>query len=91
MFVRLIDVVNGYLTISAQSLRRLEHSRLPDLSQSTFCDRRHPKHGQIDWSNSAKEVFNFIRAQTTPYPGAFSGFDGEKILIWSFQKALKVH
>ena len=58
-------------------------SRLPDLSQSTFCDRRHPKHGQIDWSNSAKEVFNFIRAQTTPYPGAFSGFDGEKILIWS--------
>lgn len=58
-------------------------SRLPDLSQSTFCDRRHPRHGQIDWSKSAREIFNFVRAQTAPYPGAFTGFGGEKISIWS--------
>lgn len=61
------------------------HSRLPDLGQSTFCVRRHPHHGQIDWTTSAQEVFNFIRAQTTPYPGAYTGVGSEKLIVWKSQ------
>lgn len=60
-------------------------SQLPDLSQSTFCERRHPHHGQIDWTQTALEIFNFIRAQTAPYPGAFTGFGNKKLIVWKSQ------
>jgi methionyl-tRNA formyltransferase len=43
---------------------------------------RKPEHGQIDWERSNVEVYNFIRALTRPYPGAFSMLDGERWFIW---------
>ncbi len=44
--------------------------------------RRRPQDGLIDWSRSSLEVYNFIRALTRPYPGAFSALDGVRYLIW---------
>lgn len=38
---------------------------------ATYCAQRLPQDGLIDWSKPAKEVFNFIRGQSEPYPGAF--------------------
>lgn len=45
--------------------------------------RRRPQDGAIDWKRSAKEVYNFIRALTRPYPGAFCRLDGETWFIWN--------
>ena len=28
-------------------------------------------------------MYNFVRAQTMPYPGAFTSFQGERLTIWS--------
>ena len=39
--------------------------------------------GKIDWSKSAEKVYNFIRAQSNPYPGAFSYLLVEKLIIWT--------
>ena len=44
--------------------------------------RRRPKDGLIDWSKSSQDVYNFIRALTRPYPGAFSWLDGTRFLVW---------
>ena len=44
--------------------------------------RRRPQDGVIDWSRSSLDVYNFIRALTRPYPGAFSTLDGVRYLIW---------
>jgi methionyl-tRNA formyltransferase len=44
--------------------------------------RRRPEHGLIDWEKSGLAVYNFIRALTRPYPGAFSWLDGRRFLIW---------
>lgn len=44
--------------------------------------RRRPKDGLINWNQPGKDVYNFIRALTDPYPGAFSYLDGQKWLIW---------
>ncbi len=44
--------------------------------------RRRPKDGLIDWSLDNYSIYNFIRALTKPYPGAFSFLDGEKYFIW---------
>lgn len=38
--------------------------------------------GEIDLTKSAEEIYNFIRAQSSPYPGAYiKTKDGEKIII----------
>lgn len=44
--------------------------------------RRRPKDGLINWNQGAKEIYNFIRALTKPYPGAFTFMNGKKYLIW---------
>jgi methionyl-tRNA formyltransferase len=44
--------------------------------------RRRPEHGLIDWRAGGLQVYNFIRALTRPYPGAFSWLDGRRYMIW---------
>jgi methionyl-tRNA formyltransferase len=58
--------------------------RLPqDHSQATYVALRHPSDGRIDWSQPAPVLYNFIRAQTHPYPGAFCFLNEKTIRIWS--------
>ncbi|MDD3886396.1 MAG: bifunctional UDP-4-amino-4-deoxy-L-arabinose formyltransferase/UDP-glucuronic acid oxidase ArnA, partial [Victivallaceae bacterium] len=54
-----------------------------DESQATTFPRRRPADGQIDWSKTACEVRNLIRAVTLPYPGAFSFIGDRKCFFWS--------
>jgi methionyl-tRNA formyltransferase len=44
--------------------------------------QRSPSDGRIDWKWSALAVYNFIRAQTRPYPGAFTTLGGRKLFVW---------
>ncbi len=44
--------------------------------------RRRPEDGKIDWSLSSGSIYNFIRALTKPYPGAFSYLSGRRVIIW---------
>lgn len=53
-----------------------------DLGVGNLLPRRKPEHGKITWSDNAKVIYNFIRAQTRPYPGAFSYIAGKKCTIW---------
>jgi methionyl-tRNA formyltransferase len=48
-----------------------------DHGLATFCALRAPGDGLIDWSWPAGRVHNFVRAQSLPYPCAFT-FDGDK-------------
>lgn len=44
--------------------------------------QRKPEDGEIDFSKTSIELYNFIRAQSSPYPGAFiRTIDGKKIII----------
>jgi len=45
--------------------------------------RRRPADGLIDWTGEGGTVYNFVRALTRPYPGAFSWLDGKRWLIWN--------
>ena len=51
-------------------------------NEATFCSSRTPDDGLIDWNKNAKEIYDFIRAQSEPYPGAFTFLDGKKLVIW---------
>jgi methionyl-tRNA formyltransferase len=45
--------------------------------------RRRPADGQVDWSAGSAGVYDFVRALTRPYPGAFSRLQGQRWTIWS--------
>ena len=45
-----------------------------DDSAATRFGRRRPADGRIDWSASAWQVYNLIRAVTHPFPGAFTSW-----------------
>jgi len=53
-----------------------------DEARATRFGRRRPEDGRIDWSRSACEIVNLVRAVAPPYPGAFTEFDGRKLMIW---------
>lgn len=45
--------------------------------------QRIPADGWIDWEQDVKAIDRFIRAQTRPYPGAFTSLqDGKRLTIW---------
>jgi methionyl-tRNA formyltransferase len=48
-----------------------------DLSKGSYFGGRRPEDGRIDWSRSAREIHNLVRAVAPPYPGAFT--EGMKI------------
>lgn len=51
--------------------------------QASYCAQRIPEDGKINWNWPANRIYNFIRAQSYPYPGAFTILGGEKLTIWS--------
>ena len=44
--------------------------------------QRKPEDGKIIWSSPTQSIYNFVRAQTKPYPGAFTLHRGERLTIW---------
>lgn len=44
--------------------------------------RRRPKDGLVNWQQDARPIYDFIRALTMPYPGAFTYLNGQKWLLW---------
>jgi UDP-4-amino-4-deoxy-L-arabinose formyltransferase/UDP-glucuronic acid dehydrogenase (UDP-4-keto-hexauronic acid decarboxylating) len=47
-----------------------------------YLPKRIPEDGQIDWNRTNIEIYNFVRALTKPYPGAFSYLGNKKVFIW---------
>ena len=56
--------------------------RPQDEAAATTFPRRRPEDGHIDWTHSAEEVHNLVRAVTHPYPGAFTEIFGGETHIW---------
>ena len=54
-----------------------------DDSRATWWPKRDPHHGLIDWTEPPQRVYDWIRGQTRPYPGAFSYLDGQKVTVWA--------
>jgi len=68
-------------------LPQIKNEKIPrqqqNLADGSYYGGRRPEDGRIDWTQSADEIYNLIRAVTDPYPGAFSLLEnGEKVIIW---------
>ncbi|MBN4056241.1 hypothetical protein JYT20_00810 [Rhodothermus sp. AH-315-K08] len=58
-----------------------------DEFQATSFRGRKPEDGVIDWTRSSEAIFNLVRGVTRPYPGAYSRWDGDLVMVWTVSKA----
>ncbi len=57
--------------------------RIPqDPSRASSWPKRVPTDGIIDWETRAPYLYDWVRAQTRPYPGAFTFLGDEKVIVW---------
>lgn len=79
-------VLDAHVTLLRENLIVLSEgsavSTEQDKLRASSWPRRKPSDGIIDWDTSAPYVDTWIRAQTRPYPGAFTLLNGERITIW---------
>ncbi|MDQ6757098.1 MAG: methionyl-tRNA formyltransferase [Bacteroidota bacterium] len=53
-----------------------------DENKRQIFPQRKQEDGKIDWNWNSKKIKDFIRAQTKPYPGAFTIINNKKVIIW---------
>lgn len=79
------------LDLLREALPRLANGTLQlhpqDESKRRIVPQRAPEDGLIDWQHDAVSLDRFIRAQTRPYPGAFSTLGGKPLHMWQAQVA----
>jgi methionyl-tRNA formyltransferase len=56
--------------------------RKQNSADATVMPRRRPEDGLIEWNRTSRKVYDWIRALTKPYPGAFTFARARKIMIW---------
>jgi methionyl-tRNA formyltransferase len=58
--------------------------RIPqDDRRGSWWPKRTPADGIIDWDTRAPYLYDWVRAQTRPYPGAFTYLGDEKVVVWA--------
>ena len=67
------DIINNKIKLVKQPVR------------SKYLPKRNPNDGYIDWNTSAKQIYDFVRSLTKPYPGARTILNGEIVKIWKIR------
>jgi methionyl-tRNA formyltransferase len=71
--------------ILARSLPGLINGTAPRVPQQLeagqYYGRRRPEDGRIDWTRSATDIHNLVRAVAPPFPGAFGDVEGQRWMI----------
>lgn len=84
------DILNkfslNYEVLIKKSLNKiLRNEELVFVTQNddlaTFFGKRTPEDGEIDWNWQKERIKNWVRAQAYPYPGAYTYYNDEKLII----------
>ena len=75
-------------TMLLKNLKLIEQGKINRIKQdpTKFIEnwpKRIPEDGKINWFSSAESIHTLIRATTHPYPGAYTIFKTQKLIIWS--------
>ena len=53
-----------------------------DPRRASHWPKRVPADGIIDWDTRAPYLYDWVRAQTRPYPGAFTYLGDQRVVVW---------
>lgn len=62
---------------------RIVRRKQYNLREEDIYPQRNPTDGVINWKQSSNKIYDFVRAQTKPYPGAYFVFGKYKIIVWA--------
>jgi methionyl-tRNA formyltransferase len=83
LFERLADAHVDLIRTFVPKLLARSTPRFPqDPARASTWPKRTSADGIIDWETRAPYLYDWVRAQTRPYPGAFTWFGDEKIVVW---------
>lgn len=68
-----IQLLNGYEGVPQNS------------AEATYCCSRVPEDSEINWSASTRSIYCLVRALVTPFPGAYTYFQGKQLMVWQAQ------
>jgi methionyl-tRNA formyltransferase len=78
-------VSNAAVQVMQAALPALLEGHVPRtpnvLTNGSYFGGRKPEDGRIQWSQDALQVHNLIRAVAPPYPGAFTDWQGARMVI----------
>ena len=84
-------VGDAAVSVLARAMPKLKAGTAPhvplDLLKGSYFGGRKPEDGEIDWTKSAKEIHDLVRAVTKPWPGAFTDVFGKTVTIWKTRPA----
>jgi methionyl-tRNA formyltransferase len=83
LFERLTE---AHVTLLREYVPQILEGRAPRIPQDPLrgsaWPRRTPADGIIDWETRAPYLHDWVRAQTRPYPGAFTYVGDSKVVVW---------
>jgi methionyl-tRNA formyltransferase len=83
LFARLAD---AHVELTREFVPQLIAGSAPrqpqDPSRASSWPKRLPSDGIIDWETRAPYLYDWVRAQTRPYPGAFTYLGDDKVIVW---------
>ncbi len=74
-YLELLDVVLSRITSESVTLTKQQDSI------ATYFGKRSPEDGRINWNWQKERIYNWVRAQAYPYPGAFTFYKTNKVII----------
>jgi len=90
-----LNLVDAALPLLDECLPLIRAGKTPrtpqDEAAASYFGRRKPEDGEIDWSHTAQQVANLVRAVTRPYPGAFTHARSIEVLIWEAEATTRQH
>jgi len=76
----------AHVALVREHVPQLVERRAPRVRQdprrASTWPKRTPADGIIDWDTRAPYLYDWVRAQTRPYPGAFTWLGEEKVIVW---------
>ncbi|MFE1960289.1 methionyl-tRNA formyltransferase [Streptomyces sp. NPDC059479] len=84
LFHRTVDLIGPIVTDSLDAIASGSAQWVPqDRSRASFFHKRSIEDSRIDWSWPAEDLERLVRAQSDPYPNAFTHHRGRRIRIVS--------
>ena len=78
-------VSQAAVAVMNQVLPELVQGQIPrkpnNLAEGSYFGGRKPADGQILWHQTAQQVHNLVRAVAPPYPGAFTDWQGQRMIV----------